>query len=142
MSGEPLDFERAFAAPPDRVFAALTEARHLARWFCDACESEPRVNGRLRLQWTRPGSSREPFEARWVEFSPPWRAGFQGGHVGYPGGNAGTVWYEIAAAASATRLRVHHELPGRGDYTGLIAPWRDAWPRALERLEQYLEPRA
>ena len=134
----PLEFDARFAAPPERVFAALTEARQIAHWFCDACESEPRVNGRLRLRWTKAGSSREPFEARWVEFSPPFRAGFQGGHAGYPDGNAGTVWYELLQDQAATALHVRHELPPRGDYTALITPWREAWPRALQRLEKYL----
>ena len=138
MSGGPLEFEAAFTVPPERVFAALTEAHHLVRWLCDACESEPRVNGRLRMRWTKPDSSRESFEARWVELSPPWRAGFQGGHAGYPGGDAGSVWYELATGPGATELRVRHELPARGDYAALITPWREAWPRALERLGQYL----
>ena len=32
----PLEFDARFAAPPERVFAALTEARQIAHWFCDA----------------------------------------------------------------------------------------------------------
>jgi len=143
VSGPGLAFDAALAAPAERVFAALTEARHLQRWFCDTCESEPRVNGRLLMRWTRPGSSREPFEARWVEFVPPTRAGFQGGHPGYPGGNAGTVWFELARdGAAATVLHVRHELPDRPEYAALLAPWREAWPRALERLRRHLAPPA
>ena len=138
MSDTELVFDATLEAPAERVFAALTEARHLQRWFCDACESEPRVNGRLLMRWTRPESSREPFEARWVEFAAPTRAGFQGGHVGYPDGNAGTVWYELAGASPGTRLHVRHELPKRKGYEALITPWREAWPRALERLQHYL----
>ena len=142
MSETELVFETTLAAPAERVFAAITEARDLKRWFCDVCESEPRVNGRLLLRWTRPGSSREPFEARWVEFAPPARAGFQGGHAGYPDGNAGTVWYELAGTATGTGLRVRHEWPARKGYETLITPWREAWPRALERLQRYLAPHA
>lgn len=142
MSETGLQFDAALEAPIERVFAALTEARHLQRWFCDSCESEPRVNGRLVLRWNRPGSSREPFEARWVEFAPPLRAGFQGGHVGYPGGNAGTVWFELAGAREGTGLRIRHELPARAGYEALLEPWRAAWPRAIERLKRYLAPPA
>ena len=142
MSDTELVFDATLEAPAERVFAALTEARHLQRWFCDACESEPRVNGRLLMRWTRPGSSREPFEARWVEFVAPARAGFQGGHVGYPDGNAGTVWYELLGSAAGTSLHVRHELPERKGYETLITPWREAWPRALVRLQRYLAPPA
>lgn len=141
MSEPALTFGVSFAAPPARVFAALTEARHLARWFCDVSESDPRVNGRLVLRWTREGSSREPFEARWVEFEPPLRAGFQGGHVGYPGGNAGIVWYVLEPAEDGgTLLQVAHELPASPEYDTLVAGWRKAWPRALDRLAAYLAP--
>ena len=138
MSDTELVFEATLDAPAERVFAAITEARDIKRWFCDACESEPRVNGRLLMRWSKPGSSPEPFEARWVEFVPPARAGFQGGHAGYPDHNAGTVWYELAGTATGTGLRVRHELPARKGYETLITPWREAWPRALKRLQRYL----
>jgi uncharacterized protein YndB with AHSA1/START domain len=141
VSDTELVFETALTASVERVFAALTEARELQHWFCDACESEPRVNGRLLMRWTRAGSSHEPFEARWVEFVPPARAGFQGGHAGYPDGNAGTVWYELAGTTTGTGLRVRHEWPAHKDYGALITPWREAWPRALERLRRHLAPR-
>ena len=140
MTAPSLVFAVAFAAPPERVFAALTEARHLQGWFCDLCESEPRVHGRLMMRWNRPGSSREPFEARWVEFAPPVRAGFQGGHVGYPAGDAGTVWYVLAREASGTRLTVTHTLPALEGYEPMLEAWRGAWPRALARLQSYLAP--
>ena len=142
MSGTELAFDAELAAPPERVFAAITEARDLRCWFCDTCESEPRVNGRLLLRWTRADSSREPFEARWVEFSPPARAAYQGGHVGYPGANAGTVWFEVAAARAGSHLRVRHELPAHAGYEPHISPWQAAWPRALERLQRHLAPSA
>jgi len=141
LSGSGLRFTLELAAPPERVYPALTEAPLLCRWLCDDCESEPRANGRLIMRWRRPGSAAS-FEARWVEFSPPARAAFQGGHPGYPNGNAGTVWYEVQPEGGATVLRVRHELPSRAGYEALIAPWKEAWPRALSRLERYLVPPA
>ncbi|MEQ1832396.1 MAG: SRPBCC domain-containing protein [Candidatus Eisenbacteria bacterium] len=140
MSAPALEFTVTLATEAATVFAALTEARLLSRWFCDACESEPRVNGRLVMRWTRAGSSREPFEARWVQFEPGTRAAFQGGHAGYPGGNAGTVWFELAAHEGGTRLTVTHTLPASDGYEPMIDAWQRAWPRALERLAQALAP--
>lgn len=140
MNTPTLEFVSMLSAAPDRVFAALTDSRHLQRWFCDTCESEPRVNGRLVMRWDRPNSSREPFEARWVEFLPPARAGFQGGHAGYPGGNAGTVWYELVGHNGGTRLTVTHTLPALTGYEPMLEAWRSAWPRALDRLASYLKP--
>ncbi len=141
MSEPALTFGVSIASPPDQVFLALTEGRHLARWFCDACESEPRINGRLVMRWTREGSSREPFEARWVQFEAPARAAFQGGHTGYPGGNAGTVWYVLEPADDGgTWLQLAHELPAGADYEAHVAGWRKAWPRALDRLAAFLAP--
>jgi uncharacterized protein YndB with AHSA1/START domain len=142
VSDTELAFDVLLAVPPARVFAAITEAGDLRRWFCDTCESEPRVNGRLLMRWAREGSSRELFEARWVQFEPPLRAGFQGGHVGYPGGNAGTVWFELAAETTGSRLCVRHELPTLQGYETLIEPWRSAWPRALARLKRHVESAA
>jgi len=99
-------------------------------------------NGSRELPGRVQRMSSRPF-TRWVEFVPPTRAGFQGGHAGYPGGNAGTVWFELARdAAAATVLHVRHELPARPEYEALIVPWREAWPRALERLRRYLAPPA
>lgn len=138
MSGALLAFEATFEAPPERVFAALTQAHDLAHWFCDVCESESRANGRLMLRWTRPGSSREAFVARWVEFAPSARAAFQGGHAGYPNGDAGTVWFSLLACTNGTQLQVRHELPDGDGYEAMIEPWRAAWPRALARLQGYL----
>jgi uncharacterized protein YndB with AHSA1/START domain len=141
MSGTPLAFTRLLAAPRERVFAALTEGRHLARWFCDAADSEPREDGQLTLRWTRPGASAEPFVAHWREWSPPERASFEGGHAGYPGGSAGLVRYRLdLAPGGGTLLGIAHETPEGPGHDRFVAGWHDAWPRALDRLEAYLAP--
>ena len=141
MSGSGLRFTLELAAPPERVYPALTEAPLLCRWLCDDCESEPRANGRLIMRWRRPGSG-APFEARWVEFSPPARAAFQGGNSSYPNGDAGTVWFSLVPDGPATRLEIRHEWPRGDGYDAPVESWRSAWPRALERLKQHVEHEA
>ncbi len=143
MSRAPLSFVLELAAPPPRVFAALTEARHLACWFCDESESDARAGGALILRWSRPGASPQPFVARWLECSPPERASFAGGHSGYPGGSAGTVRYSLEAGpVMGTRLTVTHETAVGTEHEAFMDGWRAAWPRALDRLTRYLAPGA
>jgi uncharacterized protein YndB with AHSA1/START domain len=138
----PLTFTVELSAPAVRVFAALTEGRHLARWFCDACESDPVAGGRLVMHWHGERASREPYEARWTALVAPTTAAFHGGHAGYPGGDAGEVTFELEEDATGTRLTVRHALPGEGDYAPMVAAWQGAWPRALARLSGYLSPTA
>jgi uncharacterized protein YndB with AHSA1/START domain len=157
LSASELQFSVELPAAPERVFAALTEAQSLKHWLCDACESEPRVNGRLALRWNRPADAAKgspsspgtrlqdpppagagPFVARWVEFLPPLRAAFQGGNPNYPAGDAGTVWFSLVAEGSGTRLEVRHAWPASADYAAHAEVWRSAWPRALERLARHV----
>ncbi|MCC6350674.1 MAG: SRPBCC domain-containing protein [Candidatus Eisenbacteria bacterium] len=136
-----LEFEAELAAPPERVFAALTEGRHLERWFCDACESEPHEEGRLTMRWRRAYSSPWPYEATWIAIEPPHRAACRGGHQGYPNRDAGTITFTLAAAAGVTKLRVTHEMGHPALYANFAKGYSDAWPRALRRLGEYLSPK-
>ncbi len=135
-----LTFDARLAAAPARVFEALTEGRHIARWFCDECVSEPRLGGRLSMRWTRPGSSPQPFDAVWTAFQPGASCAFQGGHAGYPDGNGGAIEYTLVPAGTGTLLHVRHTLPDRAGYGPIAAKFQVAWPRALVRLEAYLTP--
>lgn len=142
MVNPTLTFTVELAAPLARVFAALTEGRHLARWFCDACETDPVAGGRLVMHWHGARASREPYVAHWTAFAPPASAAFRGGHSGYPGGDAGEVTFALEGTEGGTRLTVSHALPVEGDYAPMVAAWQGAWPRALARLSGYLSPTA
>ena len=48
-----LRFERAYAAPPEEVWAALTEPESIRRWLLADAVLEPRVGGAFGLRWDR-----------------------------------------------------------------------------------------
>ena len=135
-----LVFTTDLPAPPGRVFAALTEARHLAHWFCDRATSEPGIGGELSLGWERPGATAETFTGRWEEFAPDRACAYAGGHASYPGGSAGRVLFALEPAGAGTRLLTRHVLPDRPEFDAIAARYREAWPRALARLAAYLAP--
>ena len=135
-----LEFRCELGALPERVFASLTEADPLARWFCDQAASHATPGGKLSLRWNGPGASDQAFEGRWVVYNPPVACAYEGGHAGYPDGYAGRVGFELAPLGGETMLIVRHRLPGRADYESIAERYRAAWPRALERLALYLRP--
>jgi uncharacterized protein YndB with AHSA1/START domain len=140
VNPDDLEFTIEVAAPPARVFAALTEARHLERWFCSRATSEARTGGELTLEWSGPRASAEPFRGRWERFDPPLRCHYQGGHSGYPGGDAGAVSFDLEPLGQGTRVIVRHRFPARPEYRPIASRYQEAWPRALDRLAAYLTP--
>jgi uncharacterized protein YndB with AHSA1/START domain len=135
-----LTFALTLPAPQARVFAAVTESRHLERWFCDACESEPEDGGRLTMRWHRRRSQVWPYEATWTVFEAPARCTCRGGHEGYPNRDAGEISFLVRARDAGSMLEVRHTLPDAHEYEPFARQFRDDWPRALQRLEAYLNP--
>ena len=58
---------------PEQVFALLTTGEHLAKWFCDACDSDAQLGGEVHAGWT--DEDGEPWDrvGVWVEFDAPHR---------------------------------------------------------------------
>jgi len=133
-----LEFHTTPGAPAERVFAALTEAPLLARWFCDRAESEARTGGRIVLTWSRTGEVAESFVGEWGAFEPFRACAYSGGHAGYPDGNAGLVEFSLEPRGARTALTVRHTFPPRPGYEAIAAKYGSAWPRALARLEALL----
>jgi uncharacterized protein YndB with AHSA1/START domain len=92
-------------APPDLVWAIVTEARHLAGWFGDEAEIDLRPGGEMLLTWHGHGTFRarvetvEPphtFAFRWVL-----REGVEPGP-----GRSTLVVMTLTPNGTGTRLRV------------------------------------
>jgi uncharacterized protein YndB with AHSA1/START domain len=104
-----IERETVIAAPAERVWALITEAEHLGRWFGDAgAEIDLRPGGAMVLRWADQGASRarvvavEPhtrFSYRWAPFEDP------GGEEPEEG-NSTLVEFTLRPEGDATRLRV------------------------------------
>jgi uncharacterized protein YndB with AHSA1/START domain len=84
VSGERLDLERTFAAPPEAVFDAWTSEEVLRRWFygrgdleTPVAEVDLRVGGEVRIVMRDPRSGEEfGARGRYTEIERPTRLAF------------------------------------------------------------------
>ena len=60
------------AAPPHRVFALFTEPEQLVRWWPDVASFEPRVGGRIELEF----EGRGEVSGEITRYEPPYALGF------------------------------------------------------------------
>lgn len=108
-----LRFTRRFAAPPERVFAAWTDAEQLACWWDAAgepllrCEIDLRVGG--AFTFVSRGHPDMPFSGTYREIDPPWRLVFDAmgaeGRVLLNSNEGGTTMIVEIACASEARLQ-------------------------------------
>ena len=109
MTADQIERETVIAAPVERVWALITEAEHVGRWFGDSgAEVDLRPGGAMTLRWSEHGTSIarieqvEPhslFSYRWAPFEDP------GGEEPVEG-NSTLVEFTLAAEGDGTRLRV------------------------------------
>ena len=126
-------------APPEKVWAIVTEPRHVARWFSDEVEIDLRPGGAMRLTWHGHGTYRGRVEA--VE--PPSRFAFRWLRRENDDGSSTLVEFILAPAGAGTRLRVVESgfqgLPWdeavRARYAGENA---DGWADELSQLRDYV----
>jgi uncharacterized protein YndB with AHSA1/START domain len=141
--------EIEIAAPPDRVFQALTTAAELKRWFTSAeCpakfwEMDPHLGGHYRYA-TEKGSimvngvSEFECHGEIVEYDPPrvlaytWLANWHEDIA-----HRTIVRWELTPTKTGTRVNVKHsglsdEAVARKDYAG-------GWPGVLEMLKNFAQ---
>ena len=109
MVPDKIERETFIAAPVERVWALITEAEHLGRWFGDAgAEIDLRPGGAMVMRWDEHGTSR----GRVVEVAPHTRFSYRWAPFKDPGGdepvegNSTLVEFTLAPEGDGTRLRV------------------------------------
>jgi uncharacterized protein YndB with AHSA1/START domain len=136
--GPPLVVRRTLPAPPERVFAAWTDPRSMARWlspFADAvATTDPRVGGAFRVVMRGLGQEIEHTgEYRVVD--PPHRLVFTW-RSPYTGSEPSLITVELRPVAPGdhTELTLTHErLPA-----GEVENHRGGWSTILGHLEAHL----
>lgn len=106
MDLDRIEREIEIAAPPERVWEALTTAEHLGTWFGDAGATiDLRPGGELVCRWERHGTVRAVIEV--VEPVTRFRFRWAGPLGEEPvAGNTTTVEFTLAPTAQGTKLRV------------------------------------
>jgi uncharacterized protein YndB with AHSA1/START domain len=104
-----IERETVIAAPVERVWALLTEAEHVGRWFCDAgAEIDLKPGGEMVMRWAEHGIGR----ARIVDLDPPRRFSYRWAAIRAHWGeepddsNSTLVEFTLDREGDGTRLRV------------------------------------
>jgi uncharacterized protein YndB with AHSA1/START domain len=128
-------------APPDVVWAIITEARHLAGWFSDEAEIDLRQGGAMLLTWHGHGA----YRARVETVEPPLTFAFRwvlrDGEEPVRGGST-LVVMTLTPTDAGTQLRVvesgfsdlHWPKRDREHYAGQNAK---GWITELDELRAY-----
>jgi uncharacterized protein YndB with AHSA1/START domain len=142
MVPERVEREILIEAPPEVVWAVVTEPEHIAGWFSDFAEIDLRPGGKAILTWKEHGAAHGQVEA--VEpphfFSFRW---IRGTETELREGNSTLVEFSLRAEGGGTRLRVVEsrfpQLEGPEDDKAKYAEeHRQGWERELDELREYV----
>ena len=143
MSTDRIEREIQIQAPRQRVWQALTEAEHIARWFGDSAEVDLRPGGKMIFTWDHSGSHHaqvervEPpafFSYRWARTTDEAPAE----------GNSTLVEFTLTEAGSATLLRVVESgfdalRASEAEKAAEVREHVQGWRNELGELTQYAE---
>ncbi len=138
-----IERETTIAAPIERVWATLTEADSLAKWWAGGGAAvDLRIGGAIVLRWLEHGT----FHAQITALEPPHRFAFRWALLPDQEpreGNATDVTFTLTEEGTATRLHVHERgfatlTLTEAEREQHVADNQAGWEGTFSELEQYL----
>jgi uncharacterized protein YndB with AHSA1/START domain len=140
MVPEQIEREIVIDAPPERVWAVLTQPEHVAAWFAQSVEGDLHPGAAPVLTWKEHGSfpivverSNPPsfFAYRWAARSPG---------ADPVAGNSTLVEFSLVPEGEGTRLRVVESGFGSLDaeQEDYVRDNTEGWKGALSSLQEYV----
>ena len=142
-----LVIRRVFRARPQTVFDAMTKPELLRRWWAPQslgvvlfeCESDPRVGGRYRYVFGRPGEPPMAFSGIYKEVVPGARLVYTQIFEPMPDAGEGVITATFEAHEGGTLLTQRELYPSKEVLDGAIASGMERGMReTLEQLEALL----
>ncbi len=136
--------ELDIAAPPQKVFDALTIEAQLLEWWGDdqfyRCESwtvDLRVGGRYRSAGVNADGRPFSVEGEYLEIDPPRRLSYTWSPSWDEMRRPTTVTFDLEATETGTRLTMTHS--GFAGYPKALGEHREGWPHVLGWLKTFAE---
>lgn len=123
-------------ASPDKVNAALTDAKLLVKWFPTEAKTEPKSGGQYYLRFVRPGEDDHEIEGKFTNVGP------QQVSTSWPMEGLGdtTVDWFIRPSGAGTDLKmVHNDIGEGGPWDQVRAMMDPGWGMFVSNLKNYLE---
>jgi uncharacterized protein YndB with AHSA1/START domain len=142
MVPERVEREILIDAPPEVVWAVITEPNHVSGWFSDSAEIDLRPGGKISLTW----EGRHTEHGRVEKVEPPHFFSFRwirGSDTDVREDNSTLVEFSLSAEREGTRLRVvetgftNLDLP-EDDQAKDAEAHRQGWELELDELREYL----
>jgi uncharacterized protein YndB with AHSA1/START domain len=138
---------RRIAAPPELVFRAWTDPKHLAEWWGPKgftnplCEADARAGGAIRIHMRAPNGVVYPMTGRFVEIDRPHRLVFVTAAID----DRGEPMFEVLNTVIFTRVdggteislvaRVTRTTPAAPQF---LAGMSQGWSQSLDRLVAFV----
>lgn len=142
-AGLTLELNRIFSAPPERIFAMLTEPAGLSRWWgprgfeLPGADVDLRVNGRYRFTMKPPDGGPFHLSGTFLAVDPPGRLVYTfNWEEPTPDDRETVVTLTLNAHDGGTRVSLSQGLFATGER---LALHRDGWTDSFEKLHGVLQ---